>query len=73
MGGTSTDTCLIRNGRYALTNDGMLGGLPNRAPAIEINTVGAGGGSLAYLGDGGFLHVGPRSAGALPGLSLIHI
>ena len=67
MGGTSTDTCLIRNGRYALTNDGMLGGLPNRAPAIEINTVGAGGGSLAYLGDGGFLHVGPRSAGALPG------
>ncbi|MDP6078436.1 MAG: hydantoinase/oxoprolinase family protein [Arenicellales bacterium] len=67
MGGTSTDTCLIRSGRYALTNDGMLGGLPNRAPAIEINTVGAGGGSLAYLGDGGFLNVGPRSAGARPG------
>ncbi|HIN59335.1 MAG TPA: hydantoinase/oxoprolinase family protein [Gammaproteobacteria bacterium] len=67
MGGTSTDTCLIRSGRYALTNDGMLGGLPNRAPAIDINTVGAGGGSLAYLDDGGFLNVGPRSAGAQPG------
>ncbi len=67
MGGTSTDTCLIRNGRYALASEGMVGGLPNRAPSIEINTVGAGGGSLAYLGEGGFLNVGPRSAGARPG------
>ena len=67
MGGTSTDTCLIRGGRYALATEGMVGGLPNRAPEIEINTVGAGGGSLAYLGDGGFLNVGPRSAGAFPG------
>ena len=67
MGGTSTDTCLVRHGRYALATEGMVGGLPNRAPEIEINTVGAGGGSLAYLGDGGFLNVGPRSAGAWPG------
>ncbi|GIS90044.1 MAG: hypothetical protein CM1200mP20_00850 [Pseudomonadota bacterium] len=36
MGGTSTDTCLIRGGRYALATEGMVGGLPNRAPEIEI-------------------------------------
>ena len=67
MGGTSTDTCLIRNGRYALATDGDIGGFPNRAPQIEIKTVGAGGGSIAYLDAGGFLSVGPRSAGANPG------
>jgi len=67
MGGTSTDTCLIRGGDYALASEGEIGGLPNRAPQLEINTVGAGGGSLAYLDDGGFLNVGPRSAGAVPG------
>jgi N-methylhydantoinase A len=67
MGGTSTDVCLVRNGRYDLAPEGSVGGFPNRAPQIEINTVGAGGGSLAYLGNGGFLNVGPRSAGAVPG------
>jgi len=67
MGGTSTDTCLIMDGQYPLAAEGFIGGLPNRAPQIEINTVGAGGGSLAYLDDGGFLNVGPRSAGAVPG------
>src|SRR3546814_10174823 len=41
--------------------------LPNRVRQIEINTVGAGGGSVAYLDAGGFLNVGPRSAGAMPG------
>lgn len=67
MGGTSTDTCLLRDGVYPLGSEGSIGGFPNRAPQIEINTVGAGGGSLAYLDEGGFLNVGPRSAGALPG------
>lgn len=67
MGGTSTDTCLVRDGRYELASQGAVGGLPNRAPQIEINTVGAGGGSIAYLDEGGFLNVGPRSAGAQPG------
>jgi N-methylhydantoinase A len=67
MGGTSTDVCLLRNGRYELAAEGRVGGFPNRAAQIEINTVGAGGGSIAYLGDGGFLNVGPRSAGAVPG------
>ena len=67
MGGTSTDTCLVRERQYPLSSGGSIGGLPNRAAQIEINTVGAGGGSLAYLDEGGFLNVGPRSAGAVPG------
>jgi N-methylhydantoinase A len=67
MGGTSTDTCLVRDRQYPLAAEGNIGGLPNRAAQIEINTVGAGGGSLAYLDEGGFLNVGPRSAGAVPG------
>ena len=67
MGGTSTDASLVRGGRYELAAEGSIGGLPNRAPQIEINTVGAGGGSLAYLDTGGFLNVGPRSAGSAPG------
>ena len=67
MGGTSTDVCLIRHGAYALAGEGEIAGLPNRAAQIEINTVGAGGGSIAYLDTGGFLNVGPRSAGAVPG------
>jgi N-methylhydantoinase A len=67
MGGTSTDVSLVREGRYALAMEGSVGELPNRAPQIEINTVGAGGGSIAYLDQGGFLCVGPRSAGAEPG------
>jgi N-methylhydantoinase A len=67
MGGTSTDCCLIRDGEYAMTTLAKVGSLPNRVRQIEINTVGAGGGSIAYLDAGGFLNVGPRSAGALPG------
>jgi N-methylhydantoinase A len=67
MGGTSTDTAIIRDGRYGLAGEGQIAGLPNRAPQLEINTVGAGGGSIAYLDVGGFLNVGPRSAGAVPG------
>ena len=67
MGGTSTDVAMIRRGRYGLSMEGNIGELPNRVAQIEINTVGAGGGSLAYLDEGGFLNVGPRSAGAQPG------
>ena len=67
MGGTSTDACLIRNYAYGMTTEGHVGMWPNRAPQIEIKTVGAGGGSIAYLDPGKFLNVGPRSAGALPG------
>ncbi|MBT6139623.1 MAG: hydantoinase/oxoprolinase family protein [Rhodospirillaceae bacterium] len=67
MGGTSTDAALIRGSTLAMTTEAKVGMWPNRAPQIEINTVGAGGGSLAYLDAGRFLRVGPRSAGAEPG------
>ncbi len=67
MGGTSTDACLVRSYRHDMTTEAHIGIWPNRAPQIEIKTVGAGGGSIAYLDTGQFLNVGPRSAGAVPG------
>jgi N-methylhydantoinase A len=67
MGGTSTDVCLVRDGRFAMTTEGRVGALPNKVLQIEINSIGAGGGSVAWLGAGKFLNVGPRSAGAAPG------
>jgi N-methylhydantoinase A len=67
MGGTSTDVCLVKDGRFAMTTEGRVGTLPNRVRQIEINSIGAGGGSIAWLGAGRFLDVGPQSAGAQPG------
>jgi N-methylhydantoinase A len=67
MGGTSTDVCLIEGLEPTLTTEQHIAGLPNRTPQIEINSIGAGGGSVAWLDDGGALRVGPRSAGADPG------
>ena len=67
MGGTSTDVCLIENLVRPLTTEQQVAGLPNRSPQLAIATLGAGGGSIAWLGDGGIIEVGPRSAGALPG------
>lgn len=66
MGGTSTDVALI-DGRFSLTNNGAIAGYPVGVPMADIHTIGAGGGSIAYLDDGGLLRVGPRSAGAVPG------
>jgi N-methylhydantoinase A len=66
MGGTSTDVCLI-DGTAKVTKEGSIGGLPLRVPHYEIHTVGAGGGSIARLDEGGALRVGPESAGATPG------
>jgi N-methylhydantoinase A len=66
MGGTSTDVALCP-GRLPTTSHGEIAGLPLRLPTIDIHTVGAGGGSLAYVDAGGALHVGPQSAGADPG------
>ncbi len=66
MGGTSTDVCLCP-GRIPTTAESVIGGLPLRLPMIDIHTVGAGGGSIAFVDAGGALQVGPRSAGALPG------
>ena len=66
MGGTSTDVSLIDDA-IATTTDSRIGDFPVRLPVIDIHTVGAGGGSIAYVDTGGALRVGPRSAGAVPG------
>ncbi len=66
MGGTSSDVSLI-DGKIQRTNENKIGEFPIRLPIIDINTVGAGGGSIASMDKGGSLRVGPRSAGADPG------
>ncbi len=67
MGGTSTDVCLVTDGNPGISPDTVLDGLPVRTPVLDIATIGAGGGSLIWVDDGGMLRVGPRSAGAVPG------
>jgi len=67
MGGTSTDVCLVQAGEYGMTTEGRVGAFPIKIRQIDINSVGVGGGSIAALAGGGFLSVGPRSAGAVPG------
>ncbi len=67
MGGTSTDVSLVIDGAPDLAPQTEIDGLPVRTPVIDIVTVGAGGGSIAWLDDGGLLRVGPQSAGADPG------
>jgi len=66
MGGTSTDVSLV-DGQLGTTNESTVGGFPVRLPILDIHSVGAGGGSIAYVDSGGSLRVGPRSAGAEPG------
>ncbi len=67
MGGTSTDVCLVRDLEPLTTSDGMLGAFPVKVPQLDMHSVGAGGGSIAWLDVDGSLQVGPRSAGATPG------
>jgi N-methylhydantoinase A/oxoprolinase/acetone carboxylase beta subunit len=67
MGGTSTDVCLVRGGQPEPAAERVVAGFPVRLPALDIHTIGAGGGSLASLDAGGALVVGPQSAGASPG------
>jgi N-methylhydantoinase A len=67
MGGTSTDVALIRGGVPAKHNMREMGGFPVRTRTLDIHTIGAGGGSIAWVDPGGLLKVGPQSAGALPG------
>jgi N-methylhydantoinase A len=66
-GGTSTDLCLIEGGKPQVTNGGSIGPFPVRIPMIDIETIGTGGGSIAWISREGHLKVGPRSAGAEPG------
>ncbi|WP_028059572.1 hydantoinase/oxoprolinase family protein [Candidatus Solirubrobacter pratensis] len=67
VGGTSFDTCLITDGRPTTLYEGEVVGLPVQTPWVDVRSIGAGGGSIAYVDQGGLLRVGPRSAGAVPG------
>lgn len=67
MGGTSLDICLIADKQPRYTTESSIGGYPIKLPMIDINTIGAGGGSIAWIDGGGALRVGPESAGAVPG------
>lgn len=67
MGGTSCDISLVRDEEIVLTTEGRIGDYPVLVPIIDIHTIGAGGGSIAWIDVAGGLHVGPQSAGADPG------
>jgi N-methylhydantoinase A len=67
MGGTSTDISLVLGGVPQVTREAGLAGTPIRIPVIDINAIGAGGGSIAWIDEGGALRVGPHSAEAVPG------
>jgi N-methylhydantoinase A len=67
MGGTSTDVCLIAGGEAGRAAEREVAGLPLRVPTVDLQTVGAGGGSVIWRDSGGALRVGPESAGAEPG------
>jgi N-methylhydantoinase A len=67
MGGTSCDVCVVEDGRVRRTDSRKIGGRVIQLPMVDVHTVGAGGGSIAWRDSGGALRVGPRSAGAEPG------
>lgn len=67
VGGTSSDVALLKDGLCGLATQSDVQGYPIKAPMLDIHTVGAGGGSIAYVDSGGLLKVGPESAGANPG------
>jgi N-methylhydantoinase A len=67
MGGTSCDVSLVRDGDPVVTTEGIVGDYPLAVPMVDVHTIGAGGGSVAWVDEGGSLRVGPNSAGADPG------
>jgi N-methylhydantoinase A len=67
MGGTSTDVAPVVDGEVQVTTESLVGGIPIRFPAVDVHSVSAGGGSVAWADEGGALRVGPQSAGAEPG------
>lgn len=67
MGGTSLDVCLIQGGRAAMSRDIQVEDQPIGVSAVDVHSIGAGGGSIAWIDAGGALRVGPRSAGSRPG------
>ncbi|MCK5164342.1 MAG: hydantoinase/oxoprolinase family protein [Desulfobacula sp.] len=67
MGGTSFDAALVKDAQPIVTMDGKVDRMALALPMMEINTIGAGGGSIAWIDEGGLLRMGPKSAGAKPG------
>ena len=67
MGGTSTDVAPVRGGQVQTTTESVVAGVPVKLPMVDVHTVSAGGGSIAWVDSGGALRVGPQSAGAEPG------
>ena len=67
IGGTSCDIALIESGTPALRSEGLIDGFPVRASMVDVNSIGSGGGSIAWLDAAGGLRVGPHSAGSEPG------
>jgi N-methylhydantoinase A len=67
MGGTSTDVAAVLGGAVQTTTESVIGGVPIKLPMVDIHSVSAGGGSIAWVDEGGALRVGPHSAGADPG------
>ncbi len=67
MGGTSTDVCLIQESSPLISRQREIGGWPITVPSVDVLSIGAGGGSILWIDEGGFLQVGPKSAGAIPG------
>lgn len=70
MGGTSFDVALVKDATPTVTTEGLIGDHRIASPILDIHTIGAGGGSIAWINSGGLLMVGPKSAGALPGPAL---
>ena len=67
MGGTSNDVAVVRGGEPLIASEGAIGPYPVRTPMVDVSTIGAGGGSIAWIDKAGGLRVGPQSAGAEPG------
>ncbi|MBI2205254.1 MAG: hydantoinase/oxoprolinase family protein [Candidatus Rokubacteria bacterium] len=67
MGGTSNDVAVVRGGEPMIASEGSIGPYPVRTPMVDVSTIGAGGGSIAWIDKAGGLRVGPQSAGAEPG------
>lgn len=67
VGGTSFDAALVINGKPSLLFQGSIDGMPLQCPWVDVRSIGAGGGSVAFVDEGGLLQVGPRSSGAEPG------
>jgi N-methylhydantoinase A len=67
MGGTSTDVAAVLGGTVQTTTESVIGGVPIKLPMVDVHSVSAGGGSVAWVDEGGALRVGPHSAGADPG------